>query len=58
MEVLMKKINLMSKVYNKFAAAAICVLTAVLFVCANTNSCCMVYQPEIPEGLEHFSKIQ
>lgn len=54
----MKKINLASMLYRKFAVAATCIFSAVLFVCANTNSCCMVYQPEVPEGLEHFSKIQ
>ncbi len=54
----MKKINLASMLYRKFAVAVTCVLSAVLFVCANTNSCCMVYQPDVPEGLEHFSKIQ
>ena len=54
----MKKINFVSMLYSKFAVAATYVLSAVLFICANTNSCCMVHQPEAPEGLEHFSKIQ
>lgn len=54
----MKKINLASMLCGKFAVAATYVLSAVLFVCANTNSCCMVHQPEVPEGLEQFSKIR
>ena len=39
----------------KFAVSALC---AVLFVCANTNSCCMVYQPQAPAELELFSKFR
>lgn len=39
----------------QFTAAALC---AVLFVCANTNSSCMIYQPEAPAGLERFRKHQ
>lgn len=54
----MKKVNLASMFHGKFAVIATYVLSAVLFVCANTNSCCMVHQPDVPEGLEYFSKIQ
>lgn len=34
------------------------VLCAVLFVCANTNSCAMVHQPEMPADAARFSKIK
>lgn len=54
----MKKENFTTLLRGQFAIVVTYVLSVVLFVCANTNSCCMVYQPEVPEGLEHFSKIQ
>lgn len=38
-----------------FAASALCM---VLFVCANTNSCCLIHQPKTPEGLDQFSKVR
>lgn len=47
--------NLFSK---RVAAAIVPVLTAVLFVCANSNSCLMIHQPKAPEGLERFSKVK
>lgn len=39
----------------KFAASALC---AVLFICANTNSCCMIHQPQVPGELERFSNFR
>ena len=39
----------------KFASIALC---AVLFLCANTNSSCLIHQPETPKGLDKFSKIK
>lgn len=42
----------------KFAMLFSAFLSAVLFICANTNSCLMIYQPETPVELEHFSKIK
>lgn len=53
----MKKINLKLYTY-KIATALSSILCVVLFVCANTNSCGMVHQPEAPEGLERYSKVQ
>ncbi len=43
---------------HNLAAALSSLLTLVLFVCANTNSCGMVYQPEAPEDLAQFSSIK
>lgn len=42
----------------KVAMIATYVLSVVLFICANTNSCCMVYQPKTPDGLENYSHIR
>ena len=42
----------------KFAMLFSAFLSAVLFICANTNSCLMIYQPKTPVELEHFSKIK
>ena len=53
----MKNANLKIRAY-KIATALSSILCAVLFVCANTNSCVMVHQPEAPEGLERFSKVE
>ena len=49
----------MSKVFlTKVAAMAASCLTAVLFISANTNSCIVVHQPELPKGIDRFSKIK
>lgn len=39
----------------KYVAA---VLTAVLFICANTNSSCMYHQLEEPHELQRFCKLK
>ena len=44
--------------YYSVAAFAAIVLNAILFVCPNTNSCWMVYQPEAPKALERFSRVK
>ena len=44
--------------YYSVAAFAAIVLNAILFVCANTNSCWMVYQPEAPKSLERFTLVK
>lgn len=54
----MKKISLQSMITRKFAMIISYALIMVLFVCANTNSCCLVHQPDAPEALKNFSKIQ
>lgn len=43
---------------RKLAKLAVPTLCAVLFICANTNSCCMIYQPQAPEELERFGKFR
>lgn len=43
--------------YFRFAVACSALLTAVMFICANTTSCSMIYEPEAPDGLDRFSKI-
>lgn len=52
----MKKINVSALLAHKLARCAASALCAVLFVCANTNSSCMIYQPEAPAGLDRFRK--
>lgn len=55
---IMKNVKIAPLLMHKIAVIAASALYAVLFICANTNSCCMVYQPEAPAGLERFSKIR
>ena len=43
---------------SRLASVITSVLCAVLFVCANTNSCAMVHQPEMPADAARFSKIK
>ena len=47
-----------NKMTHCLAAALSAVLNAVLFVCANTNSCTMVHQIEAPAELSRFSKVK
>lgn len=44
--------------YYSLAAFSAIFLNAVLLICANTNSCWMVHQPEAPKALDRFSKIK
>lgn len=44
--------------YFHLAALSAVLLNAVMLICANTNSCWMVYQPAAPEKLARFSKIK
>ena len=44
--------------YFYFAVACSMLLSAVMFICANTASCSMIYQPKAPADLARFSKIQ
>lgn len=51
----------MTKIKNLYYQSAFLfttLLSAVLFVCANTNSCFMVHQPKVPEALNRFSKFE
>lgn len=43
---------------HKISKLTVPILGAVLFICANTNSCCLIHQPQVPEGLERFSKLK
>lgn len=54
----MEQVKFTQMLTRKFAQIAVSALCAVLFVCANTNSCCMVYQPQAPVELERFSKLR
>lgn len=54
----MKQSNTLPMLMHKLAKFAASALGAVLFICANTNSCCMVHQPQAPTELERFSKIR
>ena len=47
----------LKSVYFQFAALFAFLLNAIMLVCANTNSCLMVYQPKAPKALERYSKI-
>lgn len=51
----------MTKIKNMYYQSALlfsALLGAVLFVCANSNSCFMVYQPKAPEALSRYSKFE
>lgn len=54
----MKQSGLREKYMLWFAQLVTAMLCAVLFICANTNSSCMFYQPETPAELGRFSKIK
>lgn len=54
----MKQTNALSMLMHKLAKFAASALCAVLFICANTNSCCLIHQPQAPAELERFSKIK
>lgn len=43
---------------NKLALMGAAILSGILFLCANTNSCLMVHQPKAPKGLDKFSKVK
>lgn len=53
----MKKFNFTLNTH-KIATALSSILCAVLFVCANTNSCIMIHQPKAPAELARFSKVE
>ena len=54
----MKQATALPMLTRKLAKFAVSALCAVLFICANTNSCCMIHQPQAPVELERFSKIK
>ena len=54
----MKQTNAPPMLMRKLAKFAVSALCAVLFICANTNSCCMVHQPQAPAELERFNKLR
>lgn len=57
-EIHMKQSKVAPVFMPKLAKITVSALCAVLFICANTNSCCMVHQPRTPTGLERFSKFR
>lgn len=54
----MKQSGLREKYMLWFAKFVTAMLCAILFICANTNSSCMFYQPETPSELEKFKKVR
>lgn len=54
----MKQVKVTSMFMHKLAKLAVSALCAVLFICANTNSCCMIHQPQAPAELKRFSKLR
>lgn len=54
----MKTKSISKNIMHWIASVGICVLSAVLYVSANTTSCGMVHQPSAPAGLKRFSKVK
>lgn len=54
----MKRTTRNNMLLGKTASLLSAVLCAVLFVCANTNSCFMIHQPQAPDELRKFSKLK
>lgn len=50
--------NLKARLTLWIARGVTAALCAALFVCANTNSSCMIHQPEVPAALEKFKKFK
>lgn len=51
----------MTKAKSLYHRAAVLItgfLGIVAFICANTTSCCMIYQPEAPQELDKFRKFK
>lgn len=51
----------MTKVKNLYYQAAMLfstLLSAVLFICANSNSCFMIHQPKAPKALSRYSRFE
>lgn len=45
-------------VSNRLAGLLTTVLSAVLFVSANSSSCFLIHQPQAPKGIEKYSKVK
>ena len=54
----MKKKLSLEVVKYRLATVMATTLCAILFVCANTNSCTMIHQPITPKGLEMYSRVK
>lgn len=51
----------MTKVKNLYYQAAMLfstLLSAVLFICANSNSCFMIHQPKAPKALSRYNRFE
>ncbi len=44
--------------YNQAAMLFSTLLSAVLFICANSNSCFMIHQPKAPKALSRYSRFE
>lgn len=53
-----KQMTKIKSMYYSLAAFSALLLNLVMILCANTNSCAMVYQPEAPKALDRYSKIK
>ena len=54
----MKKTSQNNTARKKLASIISAALCAVLLICANTNSCFMIHQPQPPDELYRFNKIK
>lgn len=51
----------MEKIKNLYYKSAIlftAMLSAILFISANSTSCFMVYEPKAPEALSRYSRVK
>ena len=42
---------------HRMAGFLTTILSAVLFISANSGSCILIHQPEAPKGLEKYSRV-
>ena len=43
---------------HRMAGFLTTILSAVLFISANSGSCILIHQPEAPKGLEKYSRVK
>lgn len=53
-----KQMTKIKSMYYSLAMSFALLLNVVMIICANTNSCAMIHQPEAPKALERYSKIK
>lgn len=54
----MKSKQFLASASGTWASFVLGALYLVLFICANTNSCTLVYQPETPTDIRRFSRVE